>query len=101
MNGEVGATGVRERAGSDVDTRPSRDALVRDGMQPWQWRSQENFAPRVTRAPRSQSCAGIRAFPAGWTSKISTVPPAVCLKGPVATTSELSAERIPPGAGAP
>src|SRR5439155_19246176 len=75
----------------------ARDPFVRDRVQARERRSHVNLAPALSRAPRTQSLVGIRSFPAGCTSKISTLPLPRALNGPVATTSEPSADRTSPG----
>src|SRR5258706_10196932 len=92
MEGQLRTATVGECLGYFADVRSPRDALVGDRMQPRQRLSHENLAPASSRAPRSQSLADMRSFPAGCTSKISIVPP------PVAIASESPAEITSPGA---
>src|SRR5882762_220365 len=101
VNGEIGAAAIRQGAGDRIEVRPPGNTLIGDCMQPRQHRSHVNLTPGFRRAPRSHSAVGMRAFPAGCTSKISTLPPAVSLNGPVAMTSEPSAESTSPGAQVP
>ena len=77
VEGEIRSATFRQLPSHIVQVRAPRDALIGDRMKPRQGRSHVNLAPVLSRAPRSHSSAGIRGFPAGCTSKISTDPPAV------------------------
>src|SRR6266566_7249128 len=94
VNGQIAAAAVRQGARDRVEVGPPRDTLIGDRVQPRQRRSHENLAPGCRRAPRSHSSAGMRAFPAGCTSKTSTA------ATPVAMTREPWAESTWPGAPA-
>src|SRR4029077_2989327 len=98
---QLGATAECQLAGDIRQIGASRDALVGDRMQPRQRRSHVSRVPAFRRAPCSQSSVVMRPLPAGCTSEISIVPPAVSLNGPVAITSEPSADSTSPGAPVP
>ena len=88
MEGQVRTAPVGECLRCLADVRSPRDALVGDRMQPRQRFFHVNFIPGLMRAPRSHSSVRMRALPVGCTSKISMVPPAVSLNGPVAISSD-------------
>src|SRR6266545_4221433 len=95
VNGQIAPAAIRQGARDGVEVGPPGNTLIGDRVQPRQRRSHVNLAPGCRRAPRSHSSAGMRAFPAGCTSKTSTAAP------PVAITSDLSAEITSPGAPPP
>src|SRR5437016_10093527 len=101
MKRQLRPTSFGKLAGNVQQVGAARDPFVRDRVQARERRSHVNLAPALSRAPRSQSPVGIRSFPAGCTSKISTLPPPRSFNGPVATTSEPSADRTSPGAPVP
>src|SRR2546423_14149587 len=99
MKSQLGPPAFCKLARDVLQIRSPRDALIGDRVQARQRWSHVNLAlrPAFRRAPRSHSSVGMRSLPAGCTSEISTEPPAVSLKGPVAVFSDPSAERILPG----
>src|SRR6185503_7958320 len=84
----------RHRRGADAEIGRTADRVGGHGKETRQ-RPHSNTWPAAATRPRAQSCAGIRALPAGLTSSIRTAP------RPVATVRAGLTVRISPGDPAP
>src|SRR5690349_20102601 len=89
VEGEARSPGRREGPGDLVEIGPPRDRFVGDRVEARESRLHVKRWPAATPRPRIQSAAGMRAFPAGWTSATATAPPlaAITSSRPAASTS--------------